>query len=243
MRTDPILKLSDVSYYYPADKRTPPAFHDINLTIDRGEFISIIGPSGAGKSTLLRVLTGLLPASRGEVERKYDHLAMIFQGHGIFPWETALGNAAFGLRMKGVKKKIAERVAKEKLAEVGLAGFEKHYPHELSGGQEQRVAVARALAITPDLLIMDEPFSSLDSITASKLKNDIAALWAKYKMSILMVSHIVGDAVELSDRIVVLSKQPGEIKHITNITLPRPRDMRSNEAYELTDRLTGMIEG
>lgn len=218
-----------------------PALRDVTFSVPKGSFVSIAGPSGSGKSTLLRALLGLLPVESGEIVRNYERPAMVFQNYALFPWLSALGNAEFGLKMAGVSKVEREKIAREKLKEVGLAGFESHYPGALSGGQRQRVSMARALAVSPDFLIMDEPFSNLDTITAEALKKDILALWRRYGLTILMVNHLLPDAVELSDTILVMSAHPGEIRRTIHVGLSRPRDTRTLAFYKHVDELTEEI--
>ncbi len=218
-----------------------PALRDVSFSVAKGSFVSIAGPSGAGKSTLLRALLGLMPIASGEIVRNYERAAMVFQNYALFPWLSALGNAEFGLKMAGMPRAERQRIAREKLKEVGLAGFEAHYPGALSGGQRQRVSMARALAISPDLLIMDEPFSNLDTITSEALKKDILKIWRQYGMTVLMVNHLLPDAVELSDDILVMSAHPGRIQRTIHIDLPRPRDTRSPAFYKHVDELTEEI--
>ncbi len=241
MNKKPIVELKNTSYHFADAKKHEYAFKDVSFSVGAGEFVSIIGPSGGGKSTLLRVIAGVIPESTGTAMRNFTRAGMIFQGHGIFPWLTVLENVAFGLKMENMPRKERERIAREKLKEVGLGGFEKRFPHQLSGGQKQRVAVARAIAVNPDLLIMDEPFSSLDSITAHALKLDVLELWKRYGMAVIMVNHLIPDAVELSDRIIVFGKEAGKMQEIVEITLPRPRDTRSKEFFELSDKLTNQL--
>lgn len=240
-KNDQIIRLKDATYQFADAKRGEYAFRNLSFSIAPGEFVSIIGPSGGGKSTVLRVIAGLIQETGGTVERNFKRAAMVFQGHGIFPWLTVLQNTAFGLKMAGMPKKEREHVAREKLKEVGLHGFETRYPHQLSGGQKQRVAVARAIAMNPDLLIMDEPFSSLDSITAHTLKLDVLELWKRYKMAVIMVNHLIPDAVELSDRIVVFGKEAGKMEEIVPVDLARPRNTRSKEFFDLSDKLTSRL--
>ena len=237
---DIILALSRISARY-ADEREQFVLKDVTLTVPKGGFVSIAGPSGAGKSTLLRVILGLMPEASGIITRNFSRPGMVFQNYALFPWLSALDNAAFGLKMAGVGKAARERAAREKLKEVGLASFEHHYPGELSGGQRQRVGLARALAINPDLLILDEPFSNLDTITAEALKADLLRIWQTYRMSILMVNHLIPDAVELSDTVVVMSAHPGSTKRALTIDLPRPRDTREGKFYRLVDELTEAV--
>lgn len=238
------LALSRVSARFPDDHdRHRFVLRDITLSVERGSFVSIVGPSGSGKSTLLRVILGLMPHASGDVVRTFKQPAMIFQNYALFPWLTALENAAFGPRMRGVPKAERRTIAREKLNEVGLEHFENRYPAELSGGQRQRVSIARALAENPDFLAMDEPFSNLDSITASELKHDIVKLWRRYGMTVLMVNHLIPDAVELSDTVVVMSVNPGEIKRTIAIELSRPRDSRDPRFFKYVDLLTEELRG
>ncbi|MFA5942598.1 MAG: ABC transporter ATP-binding protein [Candidatus Paceibacterota bacterium] len=214
---------------------------EVSFSIPTGSFMSLIGPSGSGKSTLMRVLLGLMPHENGTIVRNFSRSAMVFQNYALFPWLSALDNVAFGLRMEGMPRKERERIAREKLQEVGLEHLEKHYPAALSGGQRQRVGLARALAIAPDLLIMDEPFSNLDTITVEALKTDLLKIWRNYGMTILMVNHLIPDAIELSDQIIVMGAHPGCIKETISINLPRPRDPRSERFFKEVDYLTSII--
>lgn len=221
--------------------RALPAIHDMSFSIPSGSFTSIIGPSGAGKSTLMRIILGLMPHSSGEVVRNFARPAMVFQNYALFPWLTALQNVAFGLRMDGMDQLRREHIAHEKLAEVGLGHLEHHYPAALSGGQRQRIGLARALAISPDLLILDEPFSNLDTITAESLKADLLKIWRDYGMTILMVNHLIPDAIELSDQIILMGAHPGHIEKTLQVTLPRPRDTRSDAFFAHVDSLVEEI--
>jgi len=233
------LVLSRISSRFD-DQRTKEVsvLKDITFSVPAGSFVSIIGPSGAGKSTLMRVILGLMPQTSGDIVRNFKRPAMVFQNYALFPWLTALDNVAFGLRMDGMSRQEREHIAREKLREVGLEHLEKHYPAALSGGQRQRVGLARALAISPDLLIMDEPFSNLDTITAEALKTDLLKIWRSYGMTILMVNHLIPDAIELSDQIIVMGAHPGRIEKIIPIDLTRPRDVRGVQFFKEVDRLT-----
>ncbi|HUY62346.1 MAG TPA: ABC transporter ATP-binding protein [Candidatus Paceibacterota bacterium] len=224
-----------------AQRKEGEALKDVTFSIAAGEFVSFAGPSGAGKSTLMRVILGLMPIESGVIVRNFAKPAMVFQNYALFPWLTALENVAFGLHMAGMSRRERDRVAREKLAEVGLAGFEGHLPVTLSGGQRQRVGLARALAISPDLLIMDEPFSNLDSITADALKADLLKIWRAYGMTVLMVNHLIPDAVELSDQVIVMGAHPGHIEKIVPIELTRPRDVRMPHFFKAVDALTEVI--
>ena len=218
-----------------------PALKDISFSVPAGGFVSIAGPSGAGKSTLMRVILGLMPHTSGTIVRNFSKSAMVFQNYALFPWLTALENTAFGLHMRGMRRREREHIAREKLKEVGLEHLENHYPNALSGGQRQRVGLARALAISPDLLIMDEPFSNLDTITAEALKADLLKIWRAYGMTILMVNHLIPDAIELSDQIIIMGAHPGHIEKTMLVDLPRPRDVRGAQFFKQVDLLTETI--
>ena len=236
------LVLSRVSARFAdVEVKNTSVFEDISFSVSKSSFVSIVGPSGAGKTTLMRVILGLMPNESGTIVRNFSRSAMVFQNYALFPWLSALENTAFGLRMKGVSRKEREQVAREKLNEVGLGHLENHYPVTLSGGQRQRVGLARALAISPDLLIMDEPFSNLDTITAEALKADLLKIWRAYGMTILMVNHLIPDAIELSDQIIVMGAHPGRVEKIFPVDLPRPRDTRGARFFRQVDLLTEII--
>ena len=235
--TSPALVLSRVSARFADEQKNVYALKEISFSITRGEFVSIIGPSGAGKSTLMRVILGLMPYETGTVVRNFSRPAMVFQNYALFPWLSALDNIAFGLKMAGMPREKRERIAREKLREVGLEHVAEHYPAALSGGQRQRVGLARALAISPDLLIMDEPFSNLDTITAEALKTDLLKIWRTYGITILMVNHLIPDAIELSDQIIVMGAHPGRVEKTLTIDLPRPRETREARFFKHVDTL------
>ncbi|MCX6787117.1 MAG: ABC transporter ATP-binding protein [Candidatus Kaiserbacteria bacterium] len=239
---DMALVLSRVSARFTDEgKKSVSVLENISFSVPEGGFVSIIGPSGAGKSTLMRVILGLIPHTSGAIVRNYERPAMVFQNYALFPWLTAIDNVAFGLKMEGISRKERERIAREKLKEVGLEHLENHYPSTLSGGQRQRIGLARALAISPDLLIMDEPFSNLDTITSESLKADLLRIWRSYGMTVLMVNHLIPDAIELSDQIIIMGTHPGRIQETMHINLPRPRDMRTERFFKEVDYLTEVI--
>jgi NitT/TauT family transport system ATP-binding protein len=227
----PAIELRDVTKRF----RTPSgdiytALRDLNLTVGAGEFVSVVGPTGCGKSTTLALISGLTPASSGEVvvQRKPvdgigDNLGYVFQGDVLFPWKSVLGNVSAGLRFRGVKKKEANEQAREWIAKVGLSGFEDHYPHQLSGGMRKRTALAQSLITSPEILLMDEPFSALDVQTRALMEDELLDLWSATSASVVFVTHDLEEAIALSDRVCVITAGPGTVKGIYEIDLPRPR--------------------
>jgi len=225
------------------------ALQDVNLEIQEGEFICILGPSGCGKTTLLRILAGLETPTRGEVrvdgtlvEGPTRQLAMIFQDYSLYPWRRVIDNTAFGLELQGIGKEERYRVAREYLKLVGLEGFADRYPYELSGGMRQRVAVARALAIDPAVILMDEPFGALDAQTRNTMQQELLEIWAETKKTVVFVTHSVDEAVYMADRIVVLSARPGMIRDIISIGTDRPRDRTAVEFGKVRRYVLGLID-
>ena len=219
---------------------------DINLSVREGEFVCILGPSGCGKSTLLNIVGGFVQPSAGEalidgiaVSGPDPRRIFVFQERGVFPWLTVEENVAFGLfRLSDEEKR--ERVARY-VQLVGLAGFEKAYPRELSGGMKQRLEVARALAVHPDVLYLDEPFGALDSITRLQMRRELLRIWQAEKKTILFVTHDIEESVQLADRVVVLSARPGKIRRILEIDIPHPRDLSAPRYIELRDAIFSEI--
>ncbi|RII17763.1 Aliphatic sulfonates import ATP-binding protein SsuB [Streptomyces sp. YIM 130001] len=210
------------------------AVGDVSFSVAEGEFVSILGPSGCGKTTVLNIIAGFVRSTGGSavvdgrpVEGPGPDRGVVFQSHALFPWKTVLGNVVFGLRMRGVPR--AERDARglEFLELVGLSGFETKYPHELSGGMQQRLGVARVLASEPALMLMDEPFASIDAQTRRKLQEDLTDIVEQRHPTVFFVTHDVDEAVFLSDRIVVLSGRPSRVHEIVEVDLPRPRSWRT----------------
>lgn len=219
-----------------ADGSVVEALSGINLVVGDSEFVSLLGPSGCGKTTLLRIIAGLESQTRGKItldgemiEGPSPRMAMIFQEYSLYPWRTVIDNIEFGLEIRGMTREERRKRAIEYLDLVGLMDFAKRFPYELSGGMRQRVAVARALAIDPHILLMDEPFGALDAQTRNMLQRELLDIWKKTQKTILFVTHSVDEAVYLSDRVVVLTPRPGHVKDIVPIDLPRPRDRTSVE--------------
>ena len=206
-------------------------FRDVNLTVGRREILMLVGPSGCGKTTFLRCLDGLIPASEGEicvdgkkVTAPLPKVAMVFQGFGLFPWKTVYGNVAYGLKLAGASRaEIRERVPRF-IHLVGLEGFENAFPYQLSGGMQQRCGLARALALEPDVLLMDEPFASLDAQTREVLQFELLRLWSLRPTSMVFVTHSIEEAVLMGDRIAVLKGRPSRVSDIIDVDLPRPRN-------------------
>ena len=213
------------------------AIDNVNLEVQDGELITLIGPSGCGKSTLLMILAGLYEKSSGQVLLDGHPIVgpgldrgVVFQEFALFPWLNVRNNICFGLKMKGIPSSEHDGIVKRYLKMVKLEEFERIFPHRLSGGMKQRVGIARALAYSPELLLMDEPFGALDAQTRNSLQGMLVDIWAETKKTILFVTHSVREAVYLSDRIVVLSRRPSRVRTIIGVSLPRPRH-RLSEAF------------
>lgn len=213
---------------------------NVQYRVENGRFISIIGPSGCGKTTLLRIIAGLEKASAGKVLLDGEELVqgseavgLVFQEYALFPWRTTLQNIEMGLEIKGVDREKRHSIAMEYIKMFNLSGFENRYPRELSGGMKQRVAIARTLIMNPRVVLMDEPFGSLDSQTRNAMQEFLLRIWVKRADTIIFVTHNVDEAVFLSDQIVVLSRRPARIVKILEVGLPRPRDRTSWECNEV----------
>lgn len=206
-------------------------FKDISFDIGPTEIVSVVGPSGCGKTTLLRCLNGLINPDSGSVMVHGDlvtkprpEIAIVFQDFGLFPWKTALDNVAYGLTVRGVSKKVARQTAEEYVKLVALDGFEDRYPHQLSGGMQQRAGLARALAVEPGVLLMDEPFGALDAQTRELMQFELLQIWDRNPASMLFVTHGIDEAVLMGDRVIVLGGKPSGIHEVIDVPLPRPRD-------------------
>jgi NitT/TauT family transport system ATP-binding protein len=226
------------------------ALDHISLEVADKEFVCILGPSGCGKTTLLRLIAGLVTARTGsivldgeEMRGPSPKIGFVFQEYSLFPWRTVIDNIAFGLEMKGMPKEERYRIAEQYLELVNLTSFKTSYPSELSGGMRQRVAVARALALDPVLLLMDEPFGALDAQTRNMLQKELLEIWEKTRKTIIFITHSVDEAVYLSDRIIVLSPRPGRICKTVPIDLPRPRDRTSVEFATVRRDILDLISG
>ena len=247
---EPLISFRDLSMRFLA-KKGKGLIHvldSITLDIRRGEFVCIVGPSGCGKSTLLNIVAGFMRQSEGRVfvqgcpvDGPDPRRIFVFQENGVFPWLTVEQNVAFGL--SGYRRKEPDEIVSYYIQMVGLVGFEKSYPRELSGGMRQRVEIARALAANPEIIYMDEPFGALDFITRLKMRSDLTRIWCEEKKTILFVTHDIEESVQLADRVVVLTQRPGRICRQIDVDLPRPRDLDSPAYLEIRDeifRIMGM---
>jgi NitT/TauT family transport system ATP-binding protein len=234
------LQAEGINMIFSRDGNKVSVLNDVNLEVGEGEFVCLLGPSGCGKSTLLNIVAGFLAPSTGTV--KIDGEAVtgpdprrifVFQERGVFPWLTVEGNIGFGL-FKLPKEEQQRRIAYY-IGLVGLKGFEKAYPQELSGGMKQRLEVARALAVNPDMLFLDEPFGALDSITRLVMRGELLRIWEAEKKTIVFVTHDIEEAVQLADRVVVMSARPARIQKVVEIDIPHPRDISDPRYLELRD--------
>jgi len=242
-----LLQLDRLNMIYAKPQGRVVVLKNLSAAIDEREFVAIVGPSGCGKSTLLRIIGGLIAPTSGRVLYKDKpqtgvnaECAMVFQSFGLFPWFTVRENVDLALEALGLPPRRRRERAEFYLDRVGLGGSEDAYPRELSGGMKQRAGLARALAVEPNVLLMDEPFSSLDVLTSITLREEVLRIWEDKEFSVhtvIMVTHIIEEAVELADRVVILSSRPGRIVDDLRIDLPRPRDKRKQSFIEYVDRI------
>jgi NitT/TauT family transport system ATP-binding protein len=228
------MRVEHVSVTFPSSQGELGALEDVSLQVCQGEFICVVGPSGCGKSTLLRALGGLLPPTSGQVylrgkllDGPSASLGIVFQKANLMPWRTAIQNVTLPLEVQGINASEVRRRALDLIRLVGLEGFEQSLPHELSGGMAQRVAIARALIYDPEILLLDEPFGSLDALTRERMNLELLRIWRVRRKTVIMVTHNIHEAVFLSDRVLVMSKRPGRITADLPVTLPRPRSPRT----------------
>ena len=242
----PCIRLHEIAVTYRTLRGAVDAVADVTLDIGEGEFLALLGPTGCGKSTLLRVIGDLTPPTRGRVEvrgqpahaaRQRNEFGFVFQEPALLPWRTALANVHLPLEVVGYPAERRRARCEELLDLVGLLGFKENFPHELSGGMKQRVAMVRALAWDPSILLMDEPFSALDELTRNRLQEDLLALWAVEHKTIVFVTHNIAEAVYLADRIAVMSARPGRITTILPVTLPRPHRPAMRDTVEFLEHV------
>jgi NitT/TauT family transport system ATP-binding protein len=231
---DARLRAQDVTIHYWLERSNSAflAVDGVSLDVHEGEFLSIVGPSGCGKSTFLNAIDGLLPVSGGSltldgrpIDRPGRDRAMVFQQPNLLPWRTVMGNVVYGLELQGLPMAKARKQARHFIALVGLEGFADAYPSELSGGMQQRVNLARALAIDPEMLLLDEPFAALDAQTREFMQLELLRIWSETRKTAIFITHDIKEAVYLADRVVVFSARPGRVRQIYQIDLPRPRSL------------------
>ncbi len=239
------LVITGLGKTFRSDRGTTVALNGVNLTVGENEFVALVGTSGCGKSTLLSIAAGLESHDEGRITIDGEEIVapgldrgVVFQSYTLLPWLTALQNVEFALKAAGKPSREARDVAQSHLELVGLQGFEKAYPAELSGGMKQRVAIARALSYRPKMLLMDEPFGALDALTRHHMQELLTAIWEKHRLTVLFITHDVEEAVYLSDRVAVMTNRPGRIKTVVPIDLPRPRhyDMVASSEFQQLHR-------
>jgi NitT/TauT family transport system ATP-binding protein len=244
-----VFSCSHLSKEFSTKEKNMAALQGLTFSVSQGEFVCVVGPSGCGKSTLLRIMAGLLPKTSGELvfsERDGStrpHTAMVFQSQGLFPWMNVLDNTALGLEMQGVDKKTRYASAQELLEKVGLKNFVDAYPHTLSGGMRQRVAILRAFLADPEILLMDEPFGMLDSQTRIVMQEELLRIWQERQHTVVYITHDIEEAIFLGDRVLVMSGRPGRMLADIPIEFPRPRerDRMLGEATEIRLRIWNML--
>jgi sulfonate transport system ATP-binding protein len=243
------LDIHDVDKSFYVDGTEVRALSGISLSVNAGEFVTIVGPSGCGKSTLLRLIAGLDRADGGTISFDGELVVgpslrrgVVFQDHRLFPWLNVEANVTTGLLKAGGSDTVKRATASRLIALVGLNGFEKAFPHQLSGGMAQRAAIARSLAAKPDILLLDEPLGALDSLTRGRMQTELLRVWQHERTTMLMVTHDVSEAVYLSDRIVVMDREPGRIREIVEVPFAKPRTRLEPAVAALTERIIGRLE-
>ncbi|MBM7060533.1 ABC transporter ATP-binding protein [Pseudomonas sp. UL073] len=244
------LQVRNLSKQYRIDEQRLPVLENIDLQVLPGEFVSIVGASGCGKSSLLRLIVGLESEYDGDILLDGQPIAgtslergIVFQDHRLFPWKTVEENVALALKNQRLGKKEKAELVAEHLALVNLTGFEKAYPHQLSGGMAQRAAIARALITKPKVLLLDEPFGALDALTRVHLQRELQRIWVQQRSTMIMVTHDVEEALYLGDRVVVMDARPGRIKHEVQVDLPHPRERHSPRLQQLKNELLAELTG
>lgn len=249
--SETLIELKDVNKKFLLPQGEVTVLENISFKANEGEFIAIVGPSGSGKSTLLRMMNGILRPSSGKIiyagkeqQGVNFETAMVFQNFGLMPWLTVTQNVELGLESRTKDLELRKHKVNQYISKVGLEGYEEAYPRELSGGMKQRVGLARALAVEPSLLLMDEPFSSLDVLTSINLRNELLDIWSdrdNVVNTMIMVTHIIEEAIEMADRVIILSNRPGKIAGDIKIDMPRPRQKRNKLFMEYVDRIFSLL--
>ena len=239
----------DVNKTFGHGRTKVVAVSDLNLRVKENEFTVVVGPSGCGKSTFLYLVAGFEKPTSGEIlldgkpiTKPGPDRGIVFQEFALYPWRTVLGNVMFGLEIGGVPKEDAKEKAMHYIEMVGLEGFEKAYPHTLSGGMKQRVAIARAIAYDPEVLLMDEPFGSLDAQTRKVMQGELIRIWEEMRKTVIFVTHSVIEAAYLADRIIVMTARPGKVKGIIDVDLPRPRSYTGEKYLRIRKKVLDLLE-
>ncbi len=242
------IRFDRVSKVFHTETGKTEALQGIRLDVVDGEFLCILGPSGCGKTTLLNILAGLLKSSGGStlidgqsVEGPGDNRAYVFQEYALFPWMTVLDNVAFGIESRGVPRETRHRIARQILETMGLGEFIESHPHAISGGMKQRVSIARALVVNPEIILMDEPFAALDAQTRFNLQQELLSIWEVLKKTVVFITHNIEEAMLLADRIAVMTARPGRIKQVVEVGLPRPRDITSLDYLSVMKEVQRLI--
>jgi len=245
---NPKIDIRNLSMAYESGETSVQALSAVSFAVDPGEFCCVVGPSGCGKTTLFRTIAGLEAATDGEIRLDGEPVTgpgtdrgMVFQEYGLFPWRTVRENVAFGLEEQDVPEPERSRRIEEMLGLVGLAEFADAYPKELSGGMKQRVGIARALAVDPEILLADEPFGSVDAQTRDMLHEELLRIWSETEKTVLFVTHDVEEAVKLSDRVVVMAADPGRVNEIVDVDLARPRERTDSAFADYVERIRDLI--
>jgi len=243
------VKAVDVNKTFGSGKNKVIAISDLNLEVKENEFTVLVGPSGCGKSTFLYLVAGFEKPTSGKILLDGEPITkpgpdrgFVFQESTLYPWRTVLGNVMFGLEIGGVPRETAKKKAMHYIKMVGLVGFENAYPHTLSGGMKQCVEIARALAYGPEVLLMDEPFGSLDAQTRKVMQGELTRIWEETKKTVLFVTHSVIEAVYLADRLIVMTARPGKVKGIMDVDLPRPRDYTEEKYLKIREKVLSLLE-
>jgi len=250
--TGPLLEVDGLSVVYERAGIRTTALDDVSLTVEDGEFVCVVGASGCGKTTLLRTIDGLIPPTSGEVRvtgrtahPRQGDMAVVFQQDSLYPWRTVLANVRFGLDVRHRRSAASDARSRECLDLVGLSGSADRYPHELSGGMRQRVNLARAFAVDPALLLMDEPFAALDAQTREVMQTELLDIWMKQRKTVMFITHQLDEAVLLADRVIVMAAHPGRVREEIPIDIPRPRNLetkRGEKFVQYVDHIWKLIE-
>ena len=251
-KSAPLLEVENLSVEFTRDDFTLLALDRVSLNVNEGEFVCVVGASGCGKTTLLKTIDGLLKPTEGSVRVRghvassaQGDMAMVFQDDALLPWRTILANVRLGLDLRSRRSKEFDKLAHDALKLVNLKHFDNHYPHELSGGMRQRVNLARALVVDPEVLLMDEPFAALDAQTREVMQTELLDIWNRAKKTVVFITHQLDEAVLLADRVIVMGAHPGRIRAEVPIDIPRPRDLRTKrdpKFVQYVDLIWGLIE-